>query len=207
MAGKKSEHHCSASLHTYRRLPDWALPDGDGYRAPFPLGPRTSRPLRADRPAWPDVERAPGRFQFEPSSRFSAGTNSASGPIGPQRTGRPRTQRERGLDIRLRPEHLLAHKPVGECRLTDGTSSFRISTGRVASFPRKSGVFLRCSDPATINQNNAYEVNIFENRPRITALLQKGQQRLESVARIFAMRTEFFEHRSTVESSSKSTNT
>jgi Domain of Unknown Function (DUF1080) len=28
-----------------------------------------------------------------------------------------------------------------------------------------SGVFLRCSDPATINQNNAYEVNIYDNRP------------------------------------------
>jgi hypothetical protein len=28
-----------------------------------------------------------------------------------------------------------------------------------------SGVFLRCSDPATINQNNAYEVNIYDTRP------------------------------------------
>jgi len=28
-----------------------------------------------------------------------------------------------------------------------------------------SGVFLRCSDPKTINQTNAYEVNIFDKRP------------------------------------------
>ena len=28
-----------------------------------------------------------------------------------------------------------------------------------------SGVFLRCSDPKTINQMNAYEVNIFDKRP------------------------------------------
>jgi len=28
-----------------------------------------------------------------------------------------------------------------------------------------SGVFLRCSDPMTINQDNAYEVNIFDKRP------------------------------------------
>jgi len=31
--------------------------------------------------------------------------------------------------------------------------------------PANSGVFLRCSDPTTINQNNAYEVNIYDNRP------------------------------------------
>jgi hypothetical protein len=30
-----------------------------------------------------------------------------SGPNGPQRTRRPRTQRERGLDIGLRPEQLI----------------------------------------------------------------------------------------------------
>ena len=28
-----------------------------------------------------------------------------------------------------------------------------------------SGIFLRCSDPKTINQTNAYEVNIFDKRP------------------------------------------
>jgi len=28
-----------------------------------------------------------------------------------------------------------------------------------------SGVFLRCSDPATINQGNAYEVNVYDTRP------------------------------------------
>ena len=31
--------------------------------------------------------------------------------------------------------------------------------------PANSGVFLRCSDPTTINQGNAYEVNIYDNRP------------------------------------------
>ena len=31
--------------------------------------------------------------------------------------------------------------------------------------PANSGVFLRCSDAATISQNNAYEVNIYDNRP------------------------------------------
>lgn len=31
--------------------------------------------------------------------------------------------------------------------------------------PANSGVFIRCSDPATINQGNAYEVNIYDTRP------------------------------------------
>ena len=34
-----------------------------------------------------------------------------------------------------------------------------------ADGPANSGVFIRCSDPATINQNNAYEVNIYDTRP------------------------------------------
>jgi hypothetical protein len=28
-----------------------------------------------------------------------------------------------------------------------------------------SGIFIRCSDPATINQGNAYEINVFDARP------------------------------------------
>jgi hypothetical protein len=28
-----------------------------------------------------------------------------------------------------------------------------------------SGIFIRCSDPKTISQNNAYEVNVFDKRP------------------------------------------
>ena len=31
--------------------------------------------------------------------------------------------------------------------------------------PANSGVFIRCSDAVTINQNNAYEVNIYDTRP------------------------------------------
>jgi hypothetical protein len=31
--------------------------------------------------------------------------------------------------------------------------------------PANSGVFLRCQDPAAINQGNAYEVNIYDTRP------------------------------------------
>jgi len=31
--------------------------------------------------------------------------------------------------------------------------------------PANSGVFIRCSDPATITQNNAYEVNIYDTSP------------------------------------------
>jgi hypothetical protein len=31
--------------------------------------------------------------------------------------------------------------------------------------PANSGVFIRCSDPMTINDQNAYEVNIFDTRP------------------------------------------
>jgi hypothetical protein len=42
-----------------------------------PLGPRTSCPLRAGRPAQPDVEGTPERFQMEQSSRFSIGINLA----------------------------------------------------------------------------------------------------------------------------------
>jgi hypothetical protein len=31
--------------------------------------------------------------------------------------------------------------------------------------PANSGVFIRCSDAATITQSNAYEVNVYDNRP------------------------------------------
>src|SRR5215207_3460160 len=31
--------------------------------------------------------------------------------------------------------------------------------------PANSGIFIRCSDPANINQNNAYEVNVYDTRP------------------------------------------
>ena len=31
--------------------------------------------------------------------------------------------------------------------------------------PANSGIFIRCSNPTTINQGNAYEVNIYDKRP------------------------------------------
>jgi hypothetical protein len=44
-------------------------------------------------------------------------------------------------------------------------SNFELTVEFWVDAPANSGVFLRCSDPATINQNNAYEVNIYDNRP------------------------------------------
>jgi hypothetical protein len=42
---------------------------------------------------------------------------------------------------------------------------FQITLEFWVSDDANSGVFLRCSDPKTINQMNAYEVNIFDKRP------------------------------------------
>lgn len=42
---------------------------------------------------------------------------------------------------------------------------FQITLEFWVSSDANSGVFLRCSDPKTINQTNAYEVNIFDKRP------------------------------------------
>jgi hypothetical protein len=42
---------------------------------------------------------------------------------------------------------------------------FQITVEFWVSDDANSGVFLRCSDPKTINQMNAYEVNIFDKRP------------------------------------------
>ena len=44
-------------------------------------------------------------------------------------------------------------------------ANFELTVEFWVDAPANSGVFLRCSDPATINQNNAYEVNIYDNRP------------------------------------------
>jgi hypothetical protein len=42
---------------------------------------------------------------------------------------------------------------------------FQITLEFWVSDDANSGVFLRCADPKTINQMNAYEVNIFDKRP------------------------------------------
>ena len=42
---------------------------------------------------------------------------------------------------------------------------FQITLEFWVSDDANSGVFLRCADPKTINQTNAYEVNIFDKRP------------------------------------------
>jgi hypothetical protein len=42
---------------------------------------------------------------------------------------------------------------------------FQVTLEFWVSDDANSGVFLRCSDPTTINQMNAYEVNIFDKRP------------------------------------------
>jgi 3-keto-disaccharide hydrolase len=44
-------------------------------------------------------------------------------------------------------------------------ANFELSVEFWVDAPANSGVFIRCSDPATINQNNAYEVNIYDTRP------------------------------------------
>ena len=44
-------------------------------------------------------------------------------------------------------------------------SNFELTVEFWVDAPANSGVFIRCSDPATINQNNAYEVNVYDNRP------------------------------------------
>lgn len=42
---------------------------------------------------------------------------------------------------------------------------FQITAEIWVSDDANSGIFLRCSDPKTISQNNAYEVNVFDKRP------------------------------------------
>jgi hypothetical protein len=42
---------------------------------------------------------------------------------------------------------------------------FQVTLESWVSDDANSGVFLRCADPKTINQTNAYEVNIFDKRP------------------------------------------
>jgi hypothetical protein len=42
---------------------------------------------------------------------------------------------------------------------------FQITLEFWVSDDANSGVFLRCADPKTVNQTNAYEVNIFDKRP------------------------------------------
>jgi hypothetical protein len=42
---------------------------------------------------------------------------------------------------------------------------FQITAEIWVSDDANSGIFIRCSDPKTISQNNAYEVNVFDKRP------------------------------------------
>jgi hypothetical protein len=44
-------------------------------------------------------------------------------------------------------------------------TNFELTVEFWVDAPANSGVFIRCSDPTTINQNNAYEVNVYDNRP------------------------------------------
>ena len=44
-------------------------------------------------------------------------------------------------------------------------ANFELTAEVWVDAPANSGIFIRCSDPATINQGNAYEVNICDNRP------------------------------------------
>ena len=44
-------------------------------------------------------------------------------------------------------------------------SNFELTVEFWVDASANSGVFVRCSDPTTINQNNAYEVNIYDTRP------------------------------------------
>ena len=42
---------------------------------------------------------------------------------------------------------------------------FQLTAEIWVSDDANSGIFIRCSDPKTISQNNAYEVNVFDKRP------------------------------------------
>jgi len=44
-------------------------------------------------------------------------------------------------------------------------SNFELTVEFWVDTPANSGVFIRCSDAAAITQSNAYEVNIYDNRP------------------------------------------
>ena len=44
-------------------------------------------------------------------------------------------------------------------------ADFQITAEIWVSDDANSGIFVRCSDPKTISQNNAYEVNVFDKRP------------------------------------------
>lgn len=47
----------------------------------------------------------------------------------------------------------------------DNYTDFELRVEFWADEPANSGVFIRCSDPTVINQDNAYEVNIYDQRP------------------------------------------
>ena len=44
-------------------------------------------------------------------------------------------------------------------------ANFELTAEIWVDTPANSGIFIRCSNPTTINQGNAYEVNIYDNRP------------------------------------------
>jgi hypothetical protein len=58
-----------------------------------------------------------------------------------------------------------ANKGSGFLVTPDSYGDFEFSAEFWVSEDANSGVFLRCQDPKTITQTNAYEVNIFDKRP------------------------------------------
>jgi hypothetical protein len=44
-------------------------------------------------------------------------------------------------------------------------ANFELTAEVWVDAPANSGIFIRCSNPTTISQGNAYEVNIYDNRP------------------------------------------
>jgi hypothetical protein len=60
-----------------------------------------------------------------------------------------------------------ATKSTGNSYLVtpESYADFQITLDFWVSDDANSGVFIRCEDPKTISQNNAYEVNIFDTRP------------------------------------------
>ena len=59
----------------------------------------------------------------------------------------------------------MADKGVGFLVSKNSYTNFEIKAEFWADDAANSGIFIRCTDPKTINAENSYEVNIFDGRP------------------------------------------
>ena len=59
----------------------------------------------------------------------------------------------------------VADRGVGFLVTARDYANFRLRTEFFAETHTNSGIFIRCTNPTTVNSNNSYEVNIWDERP------------------------------------------